>query len=110
MFHIECMVDDKKLAAVLKVLGGLIISMKPPQYVINAEMDGKKIKAVTGGTIQEMLMAEIQRGPNQFTTDDLRGLVNKYGGSNNTVGRYVQSLQKLKIIKLGKKRGQYVKV
>lgn len=60
--RIECLVDDRKLASVLRALAGLVLQDPKVQPVINAQADRKgKVSAPTSGRLIEMFEQQLRR-------------------------------------------------
>lgn len=86
MFRVVFFCDDKKLAAVLHSLAGQVISMEPPQPVVNAEVKSKKfIIAKSNGKLASRFIDYLKTSKIQtFTPKDAAAWCEKHGASRSS--------------------------
>lgn len=107
MFRTEIFIEDKKLVPFLKAISGLVLSMSPPQMVVNAEARNGKIEAQTDGTVQEMFLAHLnQRKLKHFSVGDIRHWLKSQGRAEGSFGYVVKKLRESKRAKMVA-RGHY---
>jgi hypothetical protein len=61
MFRIECFCDDRKLAAVLLAMQGLLLDIPKVQPVANAAVKNGELVAETNGTAVAMFVAYLRK-------------------------------------------------
>lgn len=77
-------VDDKKLPDFLHAMAGKIVSMDPPQPVVNASVgtDGKLNADTYGGTMSDMFIAHCRKNKiPSVTPSDVRAFLESVGRS-----------------------------
>jgi hypothetical protein len=108
MFRIEVFVDDKKLVQFLNAVTGLVVSMTPPQPVVNLVSNHKNLKAATGGSISEMVAADIKKKRlSNITVKDIRAILASLGKSTKSYGYVLDYLKRQKMVKATRERGNY---
>lgn len=84
MFRIVCFVEDKKLAALMRMLPGYVFSMEAPQPVVEgADKTGLEVIEAMSGT---------------FSVKDVKEELRKHGLSPGSSSTFIASAAKDKII------------
>jgi hypothetical protein len=104
MFRIECFCDDKKLAAVLRALAGLVVGSPGVTPVINAEVKAGKLKQSTGGKLIDLFAEHLRaEKPEVIDSDYARAFIKDLGMSPAS---YTYLLRKACDTKLVRKTGK----
>lgn len=93
MFRLSCMIEDKRLPEVLKLLAGKVVDMDPPQPVVvnNGAANGRELPKLAQFVMQM---------PKEFSTEDLREKLRASGiKSKSAASNALQTAKKQKLVK-----------
>lgn len=111
MFKIDFIVEDKHLAKVLYALAGFHVLNLSSVPVLNAKVDGGKVKQDgPAGSVKELVFSEFSKEFEKGTIikpADLKTVVEKCGASSSSTSYFTSALMEQGLLKRMSKRGTY---
>lgn len=99
MFRVTVMVDDRKLAAFMWALDGLVVGQPEVALIRGAKAKYGKVVSEGGGTTADQLEAHIRNsGFSLLTTEELKKAIRAAGGNPTGCSYYVRKLRAAKVI------------
>lgn len=93
MFRLVCLVEDKKLVPVLKLLVGQVVNMEPPQPIVSESPKGSK--SSNGRLPMEELLAAM---PKDFTVADFKAKIVEAGYAAASYSHFLTGARKAGLV------------